>query len=362
MTAVSMTAGAATVSHTPWGKTSDGTQVDLYTLHEGNVQVELATYGARVISIRTPDRTGKVADIALHSDQLSSYVEDHNTYLGSVVGRYGNRIHKGHFSLDGTSYQLSVNDHDNLLHGGKVGFDQKVWSAKQVPNGVAFSLVSPDGDMGFPGTLHATVTYTLIQEAGEPALKIHYEATTDKPTVANLTNHTYFNLSGEPGSSILSEVVTLHASHYTEAGEGLIPTGKIPSVAGTPLDFRTPHTIGDRIHSDFAQLTAAGGYDHNFVIDGKAGTLRDAAEVYDPASGRTLTVLTTQPGVQFYTGNSLKGTFQGVNGIKYPSYSGFCLETQHYPDSPNHPDFPTTTLRPGETLNSTTIFKFGVKK
>jgi len=351
-------AAQAAVTKTSWGKLPDGTAVELYTLKSDAVEVGLTSYGARIVSIKTPDRTGKIADIALGYSTLEGYLTDNKTYVGSIVGRYGNRIAKGKFSLDGHEYSIPLNNGVNTLHGGTVGFDKKVWKSMDIPGGVEFTLVSPDGDQGYPGTLTAHVKYTLKGDA----LKIEYTATTTKDTVVNLTNHAYFNLGGEGSGTILNEEVTLYADRYTPVDSGLIPTGELAPVEGTPFDFRKSTAIGKRIGDDNEQLKLGGGYDHNWVLNGKIGELHPAARVYDPASGRVLTVTTTEPGVQFYTGNSIPGLFTGKSGVVYMKNAGFCLETQHFPDSPNEKSFPSTELKPGQTMHSTTIFTFTVEK
>lgn len=337
-----------------WGHTSDGTPVPIYTLTSGHLEVQVTAYGAKLVSVRTPDRAGKVADIVLGFGNLEGFLEPKEPHLGSIVGRFGNRIALGKFTIDGNSYQVPINNGPNALHGGPKGFDKYVWQSQEVPNGVEFTHVSPDGDMGFPGTLTAKARYTLTGDT----LRIDYSATTDKPTVVNLTNHAYFNLHGDDQGNILDQVMQIHADRFTPVDGGLIPTGALDPVAGTPLDFRKPETIGTRIDDGFEQMKLAGGYDHNFVVNGEAGKLRVAAIATDPVSGRTLTVETTEPGIQFYSGNFLNGAFTGRHGVKYEKHTGFCLETQHFPDSPNHPDFPSTQLRPGETMHSTTTFKF----
>lgn len=340
-----------------WGKTKDGADVQLFTLTSGDIEVRLMDFGAHLVSVRTPDRTGKMADVVLGFDSLEPYLKGGNGYQGALVGRFANRIAKGQFTIDGATYQIPINNGPNALHGGPVGFDRYVWKAEEVADGVEFTHVSPDGDMGFPGTLTAKVRYTLKGNT----LRLDYSATTDKPTVLNLTNHCYFNLRGDDQGDILDHVVELAADHYTPVGAGQIPTGDIAAVAGTPLDFRAPHGVGERINSDFEQLTMARGYDHNFVVSGPAGTLRRAARVTEPEHGRTLTVETTEPGVQFYSGNFLNGTVTGRHGKKYEPRTGLCLETQVFPDAPNHPNFPNSVLRPGETFQSTTTFTFGVE-
>ncbi len=341
-----------------FGKDPAGKPVDIYTLKDKALTIKIITWGAHVIDIEAPDRNGKVGDIVLGYSSMDapggSYLADHKTYMGSVVGRYGNRIAHAEFPLDGHTYHLSANDHGNTLHGGVTGFDWKNWSGAKIPGGVELTLVSPDGDMGFPGTLTAHVRYTLEGDK----LKIAYTATTDKPTVINLTNHSYFNLAG--GGQILDHVAMINADRYTPTDATLIPTGELAPVAGTPFDFQNPNPIGARIHADNAQLKGAKGYDHNFVLKAPHTLTTPAAMVTDPKSGRTLTVYTTEPGVQFYTGNSLDGSFTGNLG-KEDQYDGFCLETQHFPDSPNHPKFPTTTLNPGQTYRTTTIFQFTTK-
>jgi aldose 1-epimerase len=341
-----------------WGHTADGTAVPIYTLSSGQIEVRVTAYGAHLVSVKAPDRDGKMADVVLGYDSLDKYLIKPNPYLGAVVGRYGNRIGQGKFTLDGKTYQIPINNGPNALHGGPVGFDQYVWQSHEIPDGVEMTHVSPDGDMGFPGKLTATVRYTLHGST----LRIDYSATTDKATVVNLTNHAYFNLRGDDKADILGDSIQINADKYTPVDAGLIPTGELAPVAGTPLDFRKPEVIGSRIDVDNEQLKRAGGYDFNWVLNGKPGTLRVAAIVTDPVSGRKLTEETTQPGVQFYTGNFLDGSFVGRHGIAYNKHWGFCLETQHFPDSPNHPDFPSTILRPGETMHSTTTFTFGVVK
>jgi aldose 1-epimerase len=306
------------------------------------------------VSLEAPDRNGKVADIVLGYESLAGYTADPKSYFGAIVGRYGNRIAHASFTLDGKRYQLPANDNGNTLHGGIKGFDKLLWQAHEIPNGVELTLVSKDGDQGFPGTLTARVRYTLEAHA----LKIEYFATTDKDTVLNLTNHSYFNLAGEGQGDILNHLMMIPADRYTPVDSTLIPTGELAPVAGTPLDFRHPTAIGARINDDNEQLKLAGGYDHNFVLNGKMGVLHEAARVVEPTTGRVLTVETTQPGVQFYSGNFLDGTLHGKHGHVYEKHAGFCLETQHFPDSPNHPKFPTTELKPGQTYHEVTIFGF----
>jgi aldose 1-epimerase len=340
----------------PFGTMPDGTPVEIYTLSDQNIQARIMTYGGIVVSLRTPDRSGKMDDIVLGFDSLDSYVAK-STFFGALVGRYANRIAKGRFTLEGTIYSLPINNGQNTLHGGK-GFDKVVWQAKPTENGVELTHLSVDGDQGFPGNLAATVRYTLVGSA----LRIEYAATTDKPTVVNLTNHSYFNLAGQGNGDILKQVMQINASHYTPADSMLIPTGEIAPVEDTPFDFRTPHLIGERIdNGDNEQLRLAKGYDHNWVLDNKSGKIGVAAVAYDPTSGRTLEVSTTEPGVQFYTANNMEGSILGKQGKNYGFRTAFCLETQHFPDSPNHPNFPSTELKPGQRYDTVTVFKFGTR-
>ncbi len=344
----------AKVTKSVFGDMPDGTKVEIYTLEEGAIKARVMTYGARLVSLEVPDRTGKVADIVLGYESLAGYTADPKSYFGSIVGRYGNRIAHATFTLDGKRYQLPANDGVNTLHGGIKGFDKLLWQGKEIPHGVELTLVSKDGDQGFPGTLTARVRYTLEAHA----LKIEYFATTDKDTVLNLTNHSYFNLAGEGQGTILNHLVMIPADRYTPVDSGLIPTGELAPVAGTPLDFHHPTAIGARINDDNEQMKLGGGYDHNYVLNGKIGTMQQSARVVEPTTGRVLTVETTQPGMQFYSGNFLDGTLHGKHGHVYGKHAGFCLETQHFPDSPNHPKFPTSELKPGETYHEVTIFGF----
>ena len=337
-----------------FGELPDGKKIEIFTLEEGAIKARVMTYGARLVSLEVPDRSGKMADVVLGYESVTPYTKDPKSYFGSIVGRYGNRIAHAQFTLDGKTYHLPANDGVNTLHGGLIGFDKLVWQGEIIPKGVELTLVSKDGDQGFPGTLKARVRYTL-----EPhGLKIEYFATTDKDTVLNLTNHSYFNLAGEGNGDILNHLVTIPADRYTPVDSGLIPTGELSPVAGTPLDFHKATVIGARINSDMEQMKLAGGYDHNFVLNGEMGKMQVAAVVMEPNSGRVLTVETTQPGVQFYSGNFLDGTLVGKHGHVYGKHAGFCLETQHFPDSPNHPMFPTSELEPGETYHYITEFKF----
>lgn len=354
--------GAVMVTKAGFGTLPDGKAAEVYTLKGSAVTVKITNYGARIVAIDTKDREGKDADVVLGYDSVEGYTHERQvgkeTYFGAIVGRYGNRIHAGKFTLDGKQHQVPVNNNGNALHGGTLGFSDKVWTAKELPDGVEMSLVSPDGDMGFPGQLTVHVRYTLVGDA----LHIHYAATTDKDTVLNLTNHSYFNLGGVGSGTILDEVLMINADKFTPTDAGLIPTGEEKPVAGTPFDFRKPTPIGARIHDDNEQLKMAGGYDQNWILNGKNGEMKLAARVMDPKTGRVLTVTTTQPGVQFYSGNFLDGTYKSPSGAPYAKNTGLCLETQHFPDSPNQPGFPTTELKAGQTMQSETVFTFSVEK
>ena len=341
------------------GKLPDGRAVAIYTLKSDKMEVEVMNYGGDVLSIKVPDKNGKMADVVLGFDDPSGYYEANhakgNPYFGALIGRYGNRIAHARFSLDGKEYALAKNNGENTLHGGPNGFHSQLWTGEIIPDGVQLKYLSKDGEEGYPGNLTVTVKYTV--KGNE--LKIDYAATTDKDTVLNLTNHSYFNLSGQGNGTILGDELKLNASRFTPVDSGLIPTGQLKPVAGTPFDFTKAHTVGERIQADDEQLKLGHGYDHNFVLDGKG--MREAAEVYDPASGRVLTVTTDQPGVQFYTSNFLDGSLSGKGGVAYPRNAALCLETQYFPDSPNHPEFPTTELKPGEKFHSTTIFRFSTR-
>lgn len=354
------------VTQAPFGKTPDGTLVDLYTLaNPHGIEVRAMTYGGIIVSLKTPDRDGNPGDIVLGYDDLEHYVAN-SPYFGAIIGRYGNRIAKGHFTLDGQTYTLAVNNGQNALHGGLQGFDKRVWRAHPVQTdstvGVVFQYASVDGEEGYPGKLDVQVTYTLTDD---DRLVIDYYATTDKATLINLTQHSYFNLGGDGSGDVLGQELMINASHYTPVDSTLIPTGDIAPVDGTPFDFRTLTPIGARINADNQQLTNGGGYDHNFVLnrtDADAGKLVHAAEAVDPGTGRTLDIYTDQPGIQFYSGNFLDGTITGKDGHVYGHRNAFCLETQHYPDSPNQPSFPSTVLRPGEKYQTRTVWEFGVQK
>jgi len=346
------------VTKTSWGKikTASGYSADLYTLSNAFITVQVATYGAHVVSIEVPDRNGIRKDVVLGFEDLAAYESTINTHIGSTIGRYANRIANGIFSINGSESRIPINNGPNAIHGGPVGFDQKIWAASPISGGVKMSLLSPDGDMGFPGALTVHASFTLE----DSSLRIVFNATTTRTTVLNLTSHSYFNLSGNGDDSILNHVLTLNADCYTPVDFTLIPTGEFAPVADTPFDFRTPTTIGARINSDHPQLQLGHGYDHNFVLNDASGQLQTAAHVLDPVSGRTLTISTTEPGVQFYTSNFLDGSFAGRGGVRYQKRSAFCLETQHFPDSPNHPDFPSTLLQPGNVFRSETVLAFGI--
>jgi aldose 1-epimerase len=355
--------GAAGLRKSAFGKMKDGQPVGLYTLtNTGGMEVAITNYGGIVVSIKAPDRSGKFADVVLGFDTFDAYLNN-TPFFGALVGRYGNRIAKARFTLDGHEYHLAANDNGNTLHGGLKGFDKRLWNAKDVSTKEAPALeltyLSKDGEEGFPGNLSVTVTYSLTPKN---ELKIDYAATTDKDTVLNLTNHSYFNLAGQGEGDILSHLMMINGDRFTPVDATLIPTGELKSVAGTPLDFRKPTAIGARIDADDQQIKFGRGYDHNFVLNRKGGELILAARVTEPSSGRVLEVLTTQPGLQFYTGNFLDGTIHGKVGKVYPRRSAFCMETQRFPDSPNQPQFPTTVLKPGKHFQSTTVFRFSTVK
>jgi aldose 1-epimerase len=326
------------------------------------VEVRAITYGAIIQSLRTPDRAGRAADIVLGFDLLDPYLGDH-PFFGAIIGRYGNRIGGAQFTLGGATYKLAANDGPNHLHGGARGFDKVLWKAELVKpaagSGVAFTRTSPDGEEGYPGTLNVRVTYTLTERN---ELIVEYHGTTDKPTPVNLTQHSYFNLAGHASGDILRHELTIDADRYTPVDGTLIPTGEIAQVEGTPFDFRKASAIGARINQDHPQLKYGRGYDHNWVLNRKGDDLQLASRVYEPKTGRTLEIRTTEPGLQFYAGNFLDGSLTGKDGHVYRHRTGFCLETQHFPDSPNKPGFPSTILKPGEQYRTKTVFTFGVSK
>ena len=359
---LSSTANAqAKISKASFGRTPDGQNVDIYTLtNKRGIEVKITNFGGIITSLKVPDRTGKLDDIVLGFDNLDAYVKG-SPYFGALIGRYGNRIAKGRFTLNGHEYKLAVNNGENHLHGGVKGFDKVVWTAlpARVRDGVALKLtyLSKDGEEGYPGNLKVIVVYRLMNTN---ELKISYSATTDKDTVVNLTSHSYFNLAGQGNGDILNHELLINATRFTPTDAGSIPTGELKSVTGTPFDFQNSamQKIGARINNDDEQLKFGNGYDHNFVLNGPIGKLQKAAVAYEPTSGRLMEVWTTEPGVQFYTGNFLDGSLTGKDGKVYQRRYGFCLETQHFPDSPNKPSFPTTVLRKGELYHSLTIHKF----
>ena len=355
-----MTAEAKTkVTSQAFGKLPDGTPVEIYTLSDGAFEARIATYGGILVSMKAPDRNGKAADVVIGFDDVDGYVSNFNSpssaFFGALIGRYGNRIAHGSFTLDGQKYSLPLNNGENSLHGGPHGFNNVVWKAKSIADGVELTYLSKDGEAGYPGNLATTVRYTL--KKGD--LRIEYSATTDKHTVVNLTNHAYFNLAGQ--GDVLKHELTLHASRFTPVDAGLIPTGEKKSVESTPFDFRKATAVGARINADDTQLHLGHGYDHNWVLDGGGAKLAEAAELYDPGSGRVLKVLTDQPGIQFYSGNFLDGSIKGKGGKPEEQHAALCLETQHFPDSPNHPDFPTTELKPGQHYHTVTVYSFSAR-
>jgi aldose 1-epimerase len=345
-----------------FGQTPAGQRVSIYTLtNRRGAEARIITYGGAVVSLKVPDRHGQLGDVVLGFDSLEGYLKQ-PFYIGALIGRYGNRIAKGRFTLDGAQYQLATNNGPNHLHGGVRGFDKVVWQARPLTtkSGPALELTyqSHDGEEGYPGNLSVKVVYTLTNNN---ELRIDYDATTDKATIVNLTQHSYFNLAGEGSGDILHQRLQINAARFTPTDDTSIPTGELRAVRGTPFDFTRPFEIGARINDQDEQLRFGNGYDHNFVLDGRMGTLRRAAEVYEPTSGRVLEVWTTEPGLQFYSGNFLTGEPAGKNGHTYPRRTAFCLETQHYPDSPNKPNFPSTVLRPGQRFHSTTIYRFSTR-
>lgn len=356
-------AAKPTIQKQPFGKTADGKTVDKFTMTNGkSSEMSVITYGGTVVSLKMPDKDGEYGDVVLGFDSLADY-ERQTSFIGSLIGRYGNRIANGKFSLDGKEFTLAKNNGENHLHGGVKGFDRVVWSATPFIDaaGAHLSLTyqSKDGEEGYPGNLNVTVVYSLTVKN---ELKIVYSATTDKATVVNLTHHSYFNLAGAGESTILDHELVLAASRFTPTNPGSIPIGELRSVVGTQFDFRTPQRIGNRINDDVEQLKFGQGYDHNWVLDKKDNSLALAATVFEPTSGRVMEVHTTEPGIQFYSGNFLDGAIKGKSGQSYPRRSGFCLEAQHFPDSPNQPKFPSTVLRPGRKYSQTTIYKFSVRR
>jgi len=349
------------ISKRPFGHTADGTAVDLYTLRNKNgAEAGISTYGGLVIFLKVPDRDGKMGDVVLGYDNLDGYLKD-SPYFGALIGRYGNRIAKGKFTLDGKEYTLAVNNGPNALHGGLKGFDKVIWTPKILvsPSGPSLELryVSKDGEEGYPGNLSVTAVYSLLDDN---ALKLEYTATTDKDTVVNLTQHSYFNLAGK--GDILKHEVMIPADRFTPVDSTLIPTGELKPVEGTPFDFRKPTAIGARINDNDEQLKFGGGYDHNWVVNKTMGELTLMARVYEPTTGRVLEVFSTEPGLQFYTGNFLDGKITGKGGWVYQFRNAFCMEPQHYPNSPNQPNFPSVVLKPGEVYKNTIIYKFSARQ
>lgn len=347
------------IQKSTYGKTADGIAVDEYTLTNANkMEVKIITYGGIITSLKVPDRNGQLASVVLGFNKLGDY-ETKNPFFGALIGRYGNRIAKGKFTLDGKEYTLATNNAPNTLHGGNKGYDKVVWTAKEVSGpGLELTYLSKDGEEGYPGNLSVKVVYSLTDKN---ELHIDYSATTDKATVVNLTHHSYFNMAGNGSGSVNDQILTINADKYTPVDSTLIPTGKLDNVEGTPFDFRAGKKIGAQLRLADPQLILGRGYDHNFVLNrADSKSLSMAAQLYDPASGRAMELLTTEPGLQFYSGNFLDGTLVGSGGI-YRQGDGLCLEPQHYPDSPNQPGFPSTVLKPGETYQSATVFRFSVK-
>jgi aldose 1-epimerase len=357
----SMSKPTGTIGQAPFGKTADGTPVEIYTLRNSKgMEARIMTYGGIVVSLKVPDKNGKFGDVVLGYDNLDDYVKN-NPFFGTLVGRYGNRIAKGKFTLDGKEYTLAINNAPNNLHGGPIGFDKRVWKVAKVDvsqDGPRLELtyLSKDGEEGFPGNLNVTATYTLTDDNG---LRVDYTATTDKATLCNLTQHSYFNLAGK--GDILNHLVFINADKLTPVDNTLIPTGELKPVAGTPFDFRTATAIGARINADDEQIKFGSGYDHNWVVNKPLGKLGLMARVTEPTTGRAMEVWSTEPGVQFYTGNFLDGSITGKGGWVYQRRNGFCFEPQHYPDSPNHPQFPSAELKPGQTYQNTIIYKFSIQ-
>lgn len=355
------TASASGLKPENFNTSLDGKAIGLYTLRNQNgVEIDVTNFGGIVASIMVPDKTGKLVDVVLGHSTIENYFNSPEKYLGAAIGRYGNRIAKGVFTLDGVTYTIPTDNPACALHGGKFGYHLAVWDAEQVDaTTLKLKYVSPDGESGFPGTVTIEMCYKLTEEN---ALEITYKATSDKPTVLNLTNHSFFNLNGEGAEAIVNHEVQIAASYYTPMDSNSVPTGEVATVTGTPMDFRTQQSVGARIDDTFEQLVFGKGYDHNYVIDKNySGELSYAAKAVSPKTGISLEVYTTEPGVQLYTGNWLNG-FEGKNGNAYPERNALCFETQHFPASPNYAHFPTTVLRPGETYTQTCIYKFGVEK
>ena len=350
--------GKGTVVKSDFGSV-EGRKVELYTLtNSRGAEARIITYGGAVVSLKVPDRHGRMGDVVLGYDDVEGYLRQ-TSYIGALIGRYGNRIARGRFTLNGREYTLATNNGENHLHGGIKGFDKVIWQARPLAGAsLLLSYLSRDGEEGYPGNLHTRVVYTLTDQN---ELRVEYTATTDKATHVNLTQHSYFNLRGAGDGDILGHHLTIYANRFTPTDAGAIPTGELRPVAGTPFDFRRPRAIGERINADEEQIRLGKGYDHNFVVNGRKGVLRKAAEVYEPTTGRVMEVWTTEPGIQFYSGNYLDGTSVGKGGRAYAYRTGFCLETQHYPDTPNKPNFPSTVLRPRGRYRTTTVYKFSAR-
>jgi len=347
---------SAQITSERFGVTPDGDEVQLFSLNnDQGMEVKITNYGGIIVAINVPDRNGKIDDVVLGHDTLDGYLHL-SRYFGALIGRHANRIARGKFVLNGVEYSLATNNGKNHLHGGLKGFDKVVWEACEIEDGLQLTYLSQDGEEGYPGNLEAIVTYALT-DANE--LRIEYRATTDCDTIINLTNHSYFNFAG--AGTILDHEVQINADTFTPVDESLIPTGEIRSVKDTPMDFTSPMAIGARINDDYEQINNIGGYDHNFVLREESEALKKAATVYEPKTGRVMEVWTTQPGIQFYSGNFLNGSIVGKSARAYVKHSGCCFETQHFPDSPNHPNFPSTVLKPGEQYQQTTVFRFSVE-
>jgi len=353
----------AKIERQSFGSTSQGEPIDLFKMvNRSGMEVAITNYGATIVSLKTRDRNGNLGDVVLGYDTLEGY-ESGNSYFGATIGRYANRIAQGHFRLNGKDYSLPRNNYGNTLHGGVRGFNKRVWRARDISSASELSLemryAAKDGEEGFPGNLNVTVVFTLPLNRNQ--LRIEYTASTDAPTIVNLTNHSYFNLSGEGVGNVLDHQLTVFSSKLTPVDGSLIPTGEIRSIKNTPFDFTKPASIGSRIDDKNEQLKFGRGYDHNWVLSGKRHPMAKAATLYDPKSGRTLQIMTTEPGIQFYSGNFLDGSIRGKDGKSYAYRSALCLETQHFPDSPNHPSFPSVVLKPAETFHSTTVYRFSAR-
>ena len=354
--------GSEMLTEEVFGKLDSGEEVYIYTLiNKNGMKAKIINYGAVMVSLYAPDKNGNFEDVVFGFDELNGYVED-NSFIGTIVGRYGNRINKSKVTIDGTDFHLTPNEGENQLHGGPKGFFKVLWKAEPLTNDEASSLKmsyhSPDGEMGYPGNLDIEIIFTLTDDNG---LKLDYNAVTDKPTVVNPTQHAYFNISGDMNNTILGDELQIDADYITPVDEHLIPAGKLMKVENTPFDFRTPHKIGERINDNNEQLKFGSGYDHNFVLNNYNGSVRKIGALYNPESGRLMEIFTDQPGLQFYSGNFINGTVKGKSGTIYNYRTALCLETQHFPDSPNQPEFPSTRLNPGEKYTQTVIYKFSTR-